>query len=34
MLMATNDVRKRDAGIERVLLNRETIAVNQASDTQ
>lgn len=29
ILMATNDVRKRDPDIERILINNETIAVNQ-----
>jgi hypothetical protein len=30
ILLATNDVRLRDPGIERILLNAETIAVNRA----
>jgi hypothetical protein len=29
MLMATNDVRKRDKDIENILFNKETIAVNR-----
>lgn len=31
MLMATNDVRRRDPAIERILLNPETIAINQVA---
>ena len=30
ILLATNDVRLRDPGIERILLNAEAIAVNRA----
>ena len=29
ILMATNDVRLRDANVEKILLNKETIAINQ-----
>jgi hypothetical protein len=33
MLMATNDVRKRDKDIENILFNKETIAVNRTYST-
>eukprot|EP01047_Picozoa_sp_COSAG01_P075820 COSAG01_NODE_13115_length_1633_cov_2.013038_2_plen_114_part_00 len=33
LLFATNDVRKRDPEIERILLNNETLAISQVSQS-